>query len=618
MSAFKHWGFHSIDIVGDLLKATVSTNPQCLGLIPKENIVFNKKSIFDPNRKVLVLSGGGSGHEPLHAGFVGDNLLDIAVAGSIFASPSTKQVLSAIVTISKLIEAKNLPKKSFLAVVKNYTGDILNFGLALERAKHLGIDAEILIVGDDVAVAKTSSLVGRRGLAGTALVHKIASAAASKGYDLRQIVKLANSVVENLVTIGASLNHCSIPTTEKSASEKEDKDHEEDEEKKSSLKLDECEIGMGIHNESGVKRIKIANLDELVKLLLKYALDQNDPERSFVKSFDKEVVLLINNLGGTSNLELLTFCHQVIEQLKNDYNLKPTRVYCGTFVSSLNGNGLSVTLLANPEKFLDYLDLPTSCIGWNSSVVPINGAETQDKYSVIEDPYDPNKIDKENAHSTLKASDLEVTKQILKAVVQKIIEIEPKVTHYDTIVGDGDAGLTLVAGAKAISEQLENPDSDLNKNIDKPVFTISEIATLCSDSMGGTSGGLYSIYMSALAAYLRDNGLKNGETKTVTVGYFTEGLEFALRSLFKYTRARTGDRTLVDSLQPFVDTFKSTGGDLSKASKAAWKGAESTKQLDAKVGRASYIAKSELSGIPDPGAVGLAAIFEAISDTMNK
>lgn len=545
-------------------------------MIPHEKVVFNTNSQED---KVMLLSGGGSGHEPLHCGFVGNGMLDVGVAGHVFASPSTRQILAGI---------RSKPSKAgTLIIVKNYTGDILHFGLALERAKALGYtNIEMVIVADDVSVGKTKNgLVGRRGLAGTTLVHKILGAKSLTGAHLKSLAKLGTDVVNNLVTIGASLDHCSIPGR-----------GGEDTEEVEFLLSNEVEIGMGIHNEPGVKKVSpIPTIDHLISELLKYLLSTEDKERNYVPfKSDDEVVLLINNLGGVSNLELYAITHHVFEQLGKTYKIVPKRVYTGAFTTSLNGEGFSITLLnasnIEDENVIDLLDAPTDAVGWNSNF---------SAWTSTEDIFvDENVTLEEEVSSDFKVDSKKYV-EILKTGLQAVLDKEPEITRYDTIAGDGDCGETLSNGANAI---ISGIDSGKLETTDL-VKSVIQITELVEDSMGGTSGGLYSIFLSSFAQNLRNSSSND----------LPLSLKVALKSLFQYTKARVGDRTLIDALDPFVNTLYDSKGDFGKAVQAAVDGANSTRTLEAKFGRASYVDQDELKkegGLPDPGAIGLAALFE--------
>lgn len=573
------------NIVAPYLLGLARSNPG-LTVIEHDRVVFRTASAPNSGNapKVTLVSGGGSGHEPTHAGFVGDGALDAIAAGAIFASPSTKQIFSAL----KAVES---PKGS-LIIVKNYTGDIIHFGLCAERAKAAGMKVEMVAVGDDVSVGKKKgSLVGRRGLGATVLVHKIAGAAASHGLELHDVAKVAQSVVDNSATIAASLDHCTVPG------------HKPE----NILGADEYEIGMGIHNESGTQKSSpLPSIPELVSQMLPLVLGE-DEDRSYVKFDPKDdVVLMVNNMGGMSNLELGYAAEMISEQLIEKYHIIPKRTITGTFITALNGPGFAITLMnaskAGPD-IIKYFDYPTTASGWNQMY------HSADDWKVLADGKVPTAASLETVKnekpSGVKAN-YDTFAKILLAGIARINEVEPKVTWYDTIAGDGDCGTTLVSGGDALTEAIENH----TLRLEDAALGIEDIAYIVEDSMGGTSGGLYSIYLSALAKGVKDSG-----DKSLTADTFKAASKTALDALYKYTRARPGYRTLIDALQPFVETLNAGKGPRA-AAKAAHEGAEKTRKMDALVGRASYVAKEELrkldseGGLPDPGAVGLAALLD--------
>lgn len=233
-----------------------------------------------------LISGGGSGHEPSFGSFVGSGLLSAAVAGTIFASPSAEQIRTAIMSRVDL-------EKGVLVTVMNYTGDVLNFGMAVEKARAAGVKVEMVVVADDVGVGRAKAgKVGRRGIAGTVLVLKIAGALAQLGYSLEDVAAVTRLTAKNIVSVGASLDHVHVPGRALP-------DPESDE----ILASEEVEIGMGIHNEPGSGRA-VVNLPELVKRMLLQLLDWKDEDRAFLTVNSNEVVLLVNNLGGVSVLEM--------------------------------------------------------------------------------------------------------------------------------------------------------------------------------------------------------------------------------------------------------------------------------------------------------------------------
>lgn len=321
MSA-KHFINDPAVLVDTALQSLTLTNPS-VALDDANKIVYRRPGHAS---QVSIISGGGSGHEPSFGAFVGTGLLSAAVAGTIFASPSAEQVRKAIMS-------RVDTDKGVLVTVMNYTGDVLNFGMAVEKAKAAGLKVEMVVVGDDVGVGREKGgKVGRRGIAGTVLCHKIAGALAAQGASLEQVSKVAKLTADNLVSVGASLEHVHVPGRAPL-----------DPKAEGSLGADEVEIGMGIHNEAGSGRAKV-ELPELIKTMLAQLLDKNDKNRAFLKVNSNEVVLLVNNLGSVSVLELGGITTEVVKQLEG-WGIKPVRILSGTYMTSLNGLGFSISLL---------------------------------------------------------------------------------------------------------------------------------------------------------------------------------------------------------------------------------------------------------------------------------
>lgn len=308
------------------------------------------------------MSGGGSGHEPAFAGYVGKGLLGAAVAGTIFASPGKEQVVRGI---ERCFEAAE--REAVLVVVMNYTGDVLNFGLGVEKAKAAGKRVEMIVVGDDVGVGRMKAgKVGRRGIAGTVLVVKIAGALAAMGGTIEEVSGVARRVAGNLVSVGASLSRVHVPGARSGPP-----DPESDE----ILATEEVEIGMGIHNEPGSHRATV-ELPELVRTLLAQLLDWRDEDRAFLNvRKDDDVVLLVNNLGGVSMLEMGGITTEVVNQLRKEYGIKPVRILSGMYMTSLNGLGFSISILkladtglGEGKSMLQLLDIPAEATGWSAAV----------------------------------------------------------------------------------------------------------------------------------------------------------------------------------------------------------------------------------------------------------
>lgn len=296
-------------LVNSALQSLTLTNPS-VALDAENKIVYLRPA--DGPSQVSIISGGGSGHEPSFGAFVGRGLLSAAVAGTIFASPSAEQIRKAI---TSRVDAD----KGVLVTVMNYTGDVLNFGMAVEKAKAAGLAVEMVVVGDDVGVGREKGgKVGRRGIAGTVLVHKIAGALAAQGRRLDEVYRVARLTAANLVSVGASLEHVHVPGRAAP-----------DPNSAESLGADEVEIGMGIHNEAGSARAEV-ELPALVGTMLAQLLDPNDRDRAFLNVNSNEVVLLVNNLGGVSALELGGITAEVVKQL-GSWGIEPVRILSGTY-----------------------------------------------------------------------------------------------------------------------------------------------------------------------------------------------------------------------------------------------------------------------------------------------
>ncbi|KAJ0383679.1 hypothetical protein COL922a_009976 [Colletotrichum nupharicola] len=517
----------------------------------------SKKTVWLTNndsQKISILSGGSAGHEPAHAGFVGDGMLTAAVSGSIFASPSVAQILSGISRVAS--------PAGVLLIIKNYTVDVFHFHLAAEKAKaSLGVPVEVLIVGDDVSVGrKKSGKVGRRGLAGTVLVHKILGAYKEMGASLADVLKLGKTVTENLVTVGASLEHVHIPGREAAAPSAGD----------------QVELGMGIHNEPGCQVLKPRpELPKLIDQMLTQLLNSKDSDRAYVDFSDaKDVVVLVNNLGGVSPLEFSGITAKVVNAL-GAKGLKLARVISGTYMTSLNGPGFSITLLkATP----DILNNPKQRI--TESADAGHGAD--------------------GAKSGVELN-VDVFKKVVVEASKRIEQAEPQITDHDTKVGDGDCGVTLLRGAKAVSKYASS--TALTSDV---VRTAIDLTNVIEDNMDGTSGAIYSIFFAALSSELRKATAGMLDTKA-----WTKVAVGALGTLQQATPARQGDRTLLDALEPFVKTLERTGS-MIEAVKEAKKGVEATKGMAASLGRAVYVEESAWGKVPDPGAEGVLAILEGL------
>ncbi|KAJ5339604.1 Dihydroxyacetone kinase [Penicillium brevicompactum] len=562
----KHFFSDPNHLVVTALNSLTLTNPS-LALDKQNKIVFRRPDAPRRANKVSIVTGGGSGHEPAFAGFVGDGLCDASVAGTIFASPSAEQIRRAAID--------RVPTENGVFIIPmNYTGDVLNFGMAAEKSRAAGIRTEFFAINDDVGVGRVKGgKVGRRGIGGGVLILKMVGALAEAGGSLEDVYALAQLANKNLVSLGSSLEHVHVPG----------RGVPED-----SIPHGEVEVGMGIHNEPGSHRTKF-NLVGLVQGMLLQLLDHNDPDRCYVtRKPDDKFVLLVNNLGGVSPLELAGITDEVYRQLQQDYEVNMVRVIQGTFLTSLNGLGFSISLmkLVDPgfgagKSMLELLDAPAEAVGWSA---PIN-TSTWDNRS--DDPVELKDSNfAEDIHSNLQL-DPQTVKKVLGAGLDRVIRAEPEVTRYDTI-----PPLT----------------SDL-------LLTLARIVTVVENVMDGTSGAIYAIFLNALA-----HGLREQDTSSptpVTTEIWAAALRSSIDALGKYTPAKKGDRTLVDALAPFIETLSETG-EVRVAAAAAQQGTESTKAMKASLGRSVYVGgeASWVGKVPDPGAHGLSEFLTGLAEAV--
>lgn len=317
-------------VVSEMLMGLAKANPNVVYAGEGVEVISRKEK---NQGKVGVISGGGSGHEPAHAGYVGKGMLDAAVAGNVFASPSPDRIIEGI----KAADGG----EGVLMIIKNYSGDIMNFEMAGELADMEDIKTDCVVVKDDVAVPNSTYSTGRRGIAGTVFVHKIAGAAAEAGKSLEEVKAVAQKVIDNVRSMGMAMSPCILPGVGTPGF---------------ILAEDEVEIGMGIHGEPGINREKMASAKELAEKLVTRILEDYNYA-------DSEVAVLINGLGGTPLMELYILNNEV-EKILTAKGIRIYRAFVGNYMTSLEMEGCSVTLLKLDGELKGYLDAPSEAPGF--------------------------------------------------------------------------------------------------------------------------------------------------------------------------------------------------------------------------------------------------------------
>ncbi|SDB90224.1 dihydroxyacetone kinase family protein [Paraburkholderia lycopersici] len=556
-------------VVREMLEGIARTAPH-VAVLGDENVLVRKALAHPPARPVAVISGGGSGHEPAHGGYVGRGMLSAAVCGEVFTSPSTDAVLAAI-------RATAGPNGALL-VVKNYTGDRLNFGLAAELARAEGIPVEIVVVADDVSLRARTERGQRRGIAGTVLVHKIAGAAAARGDALAQVAAIARDAARNLGTMGVALDGCTLPGAQQAGFRLAD---------------DEIELGMGIHGEKGVERTIPMAAGDLAETLL-----ANIAGELKLKSGER-VALLVNGLGATPAMELSIVMRDAFEGLSRR-GVVVERAWAGTFLSALNMPGCSISVLRLDDARLALLDADTEACAW-PGVGTLNREIRVEPAHVSSDSRAQPAAARADAGNGPWARRLEPA---LHAVAHALIENEARFTDLDARAGDGDLGASMKRAAQAL---LTLPASALGT----PDGALAATGAALRRAIAGSSGPFYATALLRASRRLAGRAQPNARD-------WVDAMRCAAEAIGELGGAKPGDRTMLDALVPAVEALehglqsaRSVTEAWADAVRAAESGAQDTARMTPRAGRASYLGARAI-GTPDGGAVVVACWLKAL------
>lgn len=532
------------DAIDGILYSNKHNNLARLDVDPRIRIVTRSDWQQD---KVAIISGGGSGHEPAHAGFIGKGMLTAAVCGDVFASPSVDAVLNAIVHVTG--------EKGCLVIVKNYTGDRLNFGLACEKAKKMGLNVEMVIVADDISIPDN---LRPRGIAGTIFVHKVAGYFAEQGSDLSAVKEAAQAAIDGTASIGVALSSCSLIGEESSQRIAEGK----------------AELGLGIHGEPGITTINMTSCFDVVAIMV-------NKLKATLSSSNTKIALMINNLGGVSPLEMSLITKDILESgLKDNIQLI---LGPAAMMTAIDMKGFSISYLELNKRHSEALLAPVQTDAW---IKPVELRQLQ----VI-------KKDKVSINLAFTASENAQVAEVINKVTSTLMAAEKELNHLDSLVGDGDTGSTFAAGAAQIKAELQANNLPLN-DIGALLNVISE---QLSTAMGGSSGVLLSIFFSAAG---------NDYTKNANL---VSALQAGLKQMMQYGGAKQGDCTMIDAMYPAFEAWAKDG--VVAAIEAARLGAESTSaMIEAKAGRSSYLNSDSLKGVKDPGSLAIERVFAAFKE----
>lgn len=552
-------------VVREMLEGIADLSPG-LALARDENVVLRSDLPAFASRKVAVISGGGSGHEPAHAGYVGPGLLSAAVAGDVFTSPSVDAVLAAIRAASGQAGA--------VLIVKNYTGDRLNFGLAAELASSEGIPTEVVVVADDVALRDLVDPARRRGLAGTVLIHKIAGAAAEAGCPIAEVAAAARAAAAELGSMGVALGACVVPAAGKAGF---------------TLGEDEIELGLGIHGEKGVERSAMRPADAIVDAMLSAIIEDRGLKQG------ERVALLVNGLGATPPMELAIVARHALRKLRAA-GITVARAWHGNFLTALEMPGCSISVLRLDDARLEALDAAGSAPAWPG------GGRIAAARNIVDLPAPAAEIDVGAASAGPLSARM---REAAFAVAQALDDAEAILTDLDTKAGDGDLGASMVRGATAIRSL---PDTAWAT----PETAFFALGQALRRQIAGSSGPFYA------AALMRAARQLAGQPEPDAASW-SRALAAAVEAVMDIGGAKPGDRTMVDALAPALAAWAaarsrgiSAPDSWNAAVRGAEEGAKATAMMMPKLGRASYLGQRAL-GAPDGGAVAVVTWIRALT-----
>ncbi|NNG17984.1 DAK2 domain-containing protein [Naumannella sp. ID2617S] len=512
------------------------------------------------SEKVALVSGGGSGHEPLHAGFVGRGMLDAAVPGEVFSSPSADQLKLAMIATDR--------GRGVLQIVKNYTGDVINFALAADECRALGIDVEAVVVDDDVPSAERGSTPGRRGTVATVLVEKICGAAAEQARPLAELAALGRRVVDRSRSVGVAVTAGSNFTDRHSFE----------------LASNEVEFGVGIHGERGTDRIDDQPLPELVTRLLDTLA--GDLEHAG-NPLGGRVLLVVNGLGGTTPLELSAAAGHALAELARR-GAEVARVVVDDLVTSLDMRGFSLTVLLLDDELLELWDAEVDTPHWRGTRLSGVPAPEPRTFGVTWGTTEP---------ATDEAADRAAAEWV-ERFVARAGERADELGELDRRAGDGDFGANLRTALNRFSDEYA-------EDAGSAVVALSRAYA----ATGGTSGPLLALWLRTLAPGISGD-----------VAAFAEALELATRRVQELGGAEAGDKTMVDAMLPAVAAARSAadqgqdrGHSIRAAADAAEQAARGTAELVAGRGRGSYVGEAG-RGVVDPGALLIALFLRCGAD----
>ena len=560
------------DIVTEALAGMIAAHPDMLAL---EGPTGRAVIALDGPRdgKVGIVIGGGSGHEPAFAGYVGRGLADAAAVGNVFASPGPQQVMDA----ARAVEGG----AGILFLYGNYTGDVMNFDMAAETCAAEGIPARSLAVTDDVASAPAGREAERRGIAGDFFVFKIAGAAADEGRDLDACLAAARAANDATRSMGVALTPCSMPQTGRAHFQ---------------IDPDRMEIGMGIHGEPGMRSAPLGRADDLVDELMA-AIDAD-----LGLQRGQRVAVLVNGLGATGMLELYVLNRRVAAYLA-ERGIAVHRTWVGEYCTSLDMAGASITVMRLDDDLTRLLDRPcrTPALVVGDTPAPVQGRRSPSRSAAHAE------VDLAQDLSMLETGGTLTPRQfraMMQAAAEEIRDKRDWLSQLDGVIGDGDHGITMDIGWTAIARVLDEAPADATITL-----LCQRMSAAFLDAVGASTGPLYASAFQSAGAAVQDRLNLDGPATARWVRGMCDGI---------LTRggAAIGDKTMIDAWAPAADAAQASTPDpatvLRAAADAAASGRDRTAALESRRGRSAKLGARSLGHV-DPGAASAAAILEAMA-----
>jgi dihydroxyacetone kinase len=510
----------------------------------------------NPDRTVALVAGGGSGHEPLHTGLLGSGGLDAVCPGEIFASPHNRQIYEASAAVAK--------SNGVLLIIKNYTGDVINFQIAAERLRHDGIPVATVLIDDDVATDNKDTATGRRGTAATVVVEKLLGAFADQGAKLDDLATLGAQIVAHSRSVAVAARAQTSPATGQPAF---------------TLSSGTLEYGVGIHGERGTGTVEHRAIDELVRQM-------TDDLLAALPAGQEQVLAVVNGLGATTSLELHAIGSLLHEEL-TARGVQPLAIVPGTFTAALDMAGFSITLTRMKPEWVELWTAPTD----TPLVLPTRILTSDTVKVAVVQPAIAQALTGVAAPSS---------RAVLDHFSKIVSQVQNNLTTLDQLVGDGDFGDNLAGGIRQ-AQTLNESGTDC----------MTALAEAFLNDVGGTSGPLFGLLFQQLAI------VPWPDDQAPDARVVADAARASLAAIHRVGGAEVGDCTLVDALTPAIDALDtvardSAGSPFTAAAEAAIHSAVSTASLAPRRGRASYVGDRAI-GVPDPGALGVALLFTALS-----